>query len=85
MKFCHQHNLVDPSTAGVERCFGIRITLPPGDTFQRLLGTEWEKLHWFASESERDVAFDAMQERHGFYRTTDTPTQILEKIVRQPE
>ena len=82
MDFCHQHNLVDPSVADADRPFGIRITLPPGDTMRKILGDDWEKLHWFATEAERDAAFERIAERHGYYRKTDTPTQILEKIVR---
>lgn len=82
MDFCHRHNLVDPDSAGAERRFGIRVTLPPGDTLRDIVGDDWEKLHWFASESERDRAFDDMVTRHGYYRDTDTPTQVLEKISR---
>jgi hypothetical protein len=82
MDYCHPHNLVDPSRAGAERRFGIRVTLPPGDTMRRLLGENWERLHWYASEQERDRAFEQMALRHGYYRKTDIPTQILEKIIR---
>ncbi|MEM8816025.1 MAG: hypothetical protein AAGE85_09365 [Pseudomonadota bacterium] len=82
MDYCHQHNLVDQTAAGQERPFGIRVSLPPGDTLRRLLGDEWERLHWYPSEAERDEALEAMRERHGYYRNTDTPTQILEKITR---
>ena len=82
MEFCHQHNLVDPSQAGRERNFGIRVTLPEGDTLRKVLGDNWERMHWYASEAERDAAFDKMAERHGYYRKTDNPTQILEKITR---
>jgi hypothetical protein len=80
--YCHKHNLVDPETAGVERRFGIRVTLPPGDTLHRLVGKDWEMLHWYATEEERDSAYDKMADRHGYYRETDSPTQVLEKIVR---
>lgn len=82
MDFHHVHNLVDPDKAGVERRFGIRVTLPAGDTFNRLLGEDWERVHWYATEEERDEAFDDMARRHGYYRNTDTPTQVLEKLVR---
>ncbi|RZV38432.1 MAG: hypothetical protein EX272_02770 [Chromatiales bacterium] len=82
MEFCHQHNLVDPSQAGKERNFGIRVTLPARDTLRKVLGDDWERQHWYASEAERDAAFDDMAERHGYYRKTDNPTQILEKITR---
>ena len=80
--YCHQHNLVDQSVAGQERKFGIRVTLPPTDTLRNILGDDWERLHWYASEIERDSAFEDMATRHGYYRTTDTPTQILEKVAR---
>ena len=82
MDFCHQHNLVDPNEAGKKRNFGIRVTLPAGDTLRKILGDDWERLHWYASEAERDAAYDNMAERHGYYRKTDNPTQVLEKITR---
>ncbi len=82
MDFCHKHNLVDPTTADSERRYGIRVTLPASDTLRKILGDDWERLHWYATEAERDIAYDAMAARHGYYRQTDTPTQILEKIIR---
>lgn len=82
MDYCHQHNLVDPESAGTGRRFGIRVTLPPGDTFASLLGDDWERVHWYRTEQERDRAYDNMSRRHGYYRKTDSPTQILEKLVR---
>ena len=82
LNFCHQHNLVDSETAGAERRFGIRISLPPGDTLRKILGEDWEMLHWYATEDERDRVFESMATRHGYYRRTDTPTQILEKVLR---
>ncbi len=82
MDYCHQHNLVDPGEAGRERNFGIRVTLPAGDTLRNVLGDNWERLHWYATEQERDDAFDKMSARHGYYRKTDSPTQVLEKIAR---
>ncbi len=82
MDYCHMHNLVDPGTAGRERRFGIRVTLPPTDTLRKVLGDDWERLLWYATEEERDAAFEDMSLRHGYYRNTDTPTQVLEKVVR---
>jgi len=82
LTYCHQHNLVRKDTANAERQFGIRVTLPPTDTFSRMLGNDWENLHWYATEKERDKAFENMATRHGYYRNTDSPTQILEKISR---
>ena len=82
MEFCHQHNLPNPETAGAERRHGIRVTLPPGDTLRNILGDDWERLHWYPSEAERDSAFESMAIRHGYYRSSDSPTQILDKITR---
>ena len=82
MNYCHQHNLVDPSTAGEKRSFGIRVTLPANDTLRKVLGDDWERMLWYPSEAERDEALEKMRERHGYYRTTDTPTQVLEKVSR---
>jgi len=82
MDYCHQHNLVDPSIAGAERRHGIRVTLPAGDTLRKILGEEWETLHWYQSKAERDKAFEWLATRHGYYRDTDSPTQILEKLLR---
>jgi len=82
VNFCHQHNLVDPEKAGTESRFGIRVSLPAADTFNALLGDDWEKVHWYVSEQERDCAYENMAKRHGYYRETDTPTQVLIKIVR---
>lgn len=80
--YCHRHNLVSKDEAGTARNFGIRVTLPPTDTFSRMLGSNWETLHWYATEEERDHAFDNMARRHGYYRKTDNPSQILEKVSR---
>ena len=82
VEFCHQHNLVDSGNVDAERRFGLRVTLPANDTMRKILGNNWEKLHWYASEKERDEAFEKMAARHGYNRDTDSPTQVLEKIVR---
>lgn len=82
MDYCHQHNLVEPATAGQDRPWGIRVTLPATDTLRKVIGDDWERLHWYPTEAERDAAFERMAERHGYYRKTDNPTQVLEKISR---
>jgi hypothetical protein len=82
VSYCHQHNLVRKDLANAERRYGIRVTLPADDTFSRMLGDDWENVHWYVTEAERDRAYDKMATRHGYYRQSDTPTQILEKISR---
>lgn len=82
MEICHPHNLVNPDDTAGEQRYGIRVTLPPDDTLRNVLGDDWERMHWYDSEAERDAAFERMATRHGYYRTTDSPSQVLEKIVR---
>lgn len=82
MDYVHAHNLVEPELAAAERPFGIRVTLPPNDAMQKVLGSSWERLHWYRSELDRDKAFENMATKHGYYRDTDSPTQILEKVTR---
>jgi len=82
MNICHRHNLVEPEPLDADRRFGIRVTLPQGDTFRSILGDDWERIHWYVTEAERDKAFAQMAARHGYYRVSDTPTQVLEKIQR---
>ena len=82
MDYCHRHNLVEPDAAGRDRPWGIRVTLPANDTLRKVIGDDWERKHWYPTEAERDAAFDSMAVRHGYYRKTDNPTQILEKISR---
>lgn len=82
MDFYHQHNLVNPETVGLDRKFGIRVTLPAGDTLRNVVGDDWERFHWYPSEEERDAALEQMTLRHGYYRNTDSPTQVLEKVAR---
>ena len=47
-----------------------------------MIGEEWERFHWYATESDRDKAYESMARRHGYYRKTDAPAQVLEKIDR---
>ena len=62
--------------------YGIRITLPPGDTMTapHLLGADFEAFRWYESRDARDAAFEAMQRHPEFYRSGDTPTQVLAKV-----
>ncbi len=82
LTYCHRHNLVRKDNVDAERRFGIRVTLPQTDTFARMLGDNWENIRWYATEEERDLAYQSMATRHGYYRNTDSPSQVLEKIAR---
>ena len=82
MSYCHRHNLVNPGAADAERRFGIRVTLPATDTFRTVIGDDWERFHWYPTAAERDRAFESMARRHGYYRKSDSPAQVLEKVGR---
>ena len=62
--------------------YGIRITLPPGDTMSapHLLGADFEAFRWYGSRVARDEAFEAMQRHPDYCRSGDTPTQVLIKV-----
>ena len=83
MRRCHAHNFHRGDAA--EKPFGIRVTLPRGDTFGSLLGTGWKREHWYATEHDRDVALDDMASEHLYSRAGDRPTLIFEPIERSPE
>lgn len=78
MAIAHEHNLNAPPPAA--KPFGIRVRLPPGDPFMRLVGADWQKLHWFATDRERDEALAAMSSRHLYSRRGDEPAVIYEKF-----
>ena len=80
MDVCHPHNLnTDPTP--VKR-FGIRVSLPPGESFSRLLGTDWERVHWYSTRIERDRALRDMSGEHLYSRRGDRPTLRFEPIER---
>jgi hypothetical protein len=74
----HPHNLVKPIDG--RKPYGIRVRLAPGDTFARLLGGDWEKLHWFGTRPERDRALEDMASEHLYSRRGDRPTLIFEPV-----
>ena len=80
MEICHPHNLVE--RLDVPKPFGIRVRMRANDTFARLLGTDWERLHWFATREERDRALQDMASEHLYSRPGDRPTLIYEPIER---
>ncbi|MEL6301991.1 MAG: hypothetical protein AAFU66_11180 [Pseudomonadota bacterium] len=80
--YCHEHNLVDSSNINDERPWGIRVTAPPSDPFNKLVGADWEKFHWFQTRDERDQKLEQMRRRHGFYRIGDDPSIVLESVDR---
>jgi hypothetical protein len=80
MEIAHSHNLNQDLTA--PKPYGIRVTLPASDTFAPLLGTDWERLHWFATAAERDRALRDMAAEHLYSRRGDRPTLRFEAVDR---
>ena len=78
MAISNPHNLRAPPPAA--RPFGIRVRLRPGDPFARLVGADWQRFHWFATERERDEALADMEARHVYSRRGDEPTVFYEKV-----
>jgi len=62
--------------------FGIRVSLADTDPFAALIGDNWSKTHWFATQAERDQAILEMQRRHEYSRRSDKPAIALEAIKR---
>lgn len=77
----HTHNLITKSSDESAR-FGLRLSLPPDDTFAGILGPDWQKERWFLSESDRDNAIQEFRDQHPYYRLGDKPTLEIVKINR---
>ena len=82
VKICHEHNAI--RRLDMPRPFGIRVRLKPRDTFARILGAEWEQMHWFVTEHERDKALADMASEHLYSRRGDLPTLTFERVNRDP-
>ena len=84
MAIVHPHNLRRPD-AGIQRPYGVRITLKGGDPFKKLLGSDWNKTHWFGTAAERDAALLEMSRRHEYSRATDKPALNFDKVEKLHE
>ncbi|MGE4658022.1 MAG: hypothetical protein AAEI08_03705 [Gammaproteobacteria bacterium] len=80
MEICHDHNLNCDLTG--ERLFGIRVSLHTSDTFNRLIGADWEQFHWYQTSRQRDQALEEMASEHLYSRRGDHPTSIFEPVDR---
>lgn len=78
MAISNEHNLNGPLPAA--KPYGIRARLRARDPFTRLVGADWQKLHWFATERERDDALADMAARHAYSRRGDEPAVVYEKV-----
>ena len=76
---CQPHNLQRPPKQG-PRPYGVRISLPPGDPFRKIMGAEWNRTHWYATATERDAALTEMSRKHEYSRIGDKPALVFEKV-----
>ena len=84
MGISNAHNLRS-SPAEALRPYGVRVSLPPGDPLRKLLGQEWNRLHWYPTAAERDTRMAEMSRRHEYSRVTDTPSLVFEKVEKLAE
>jgi hypothetical protein len=74
-----EQNIMKPGETRVLP-FGIRVSLADKDPFASLVGDNWSKTHWFATQAERDQTIVEMQRRHEYSRRSDKPAIKLEAI-----
>ena len=84
MGIAQAHNLSAPPVEKL-RPFGIRVSLPAGDPFRKLLGPEWHRMHWYSTPQERDSALAEMSRRHEYSRSGDRPALLFEKVEKLAE
>jgi len=79
MAVCQPHNLRRaPSEA--PKPYGLRVSLRGSDPFQKLVGADWHRTHWFATAAERDAALAEMSRRHEYSRPGDRPALVYQKV-----
>jgi hypothetical protein len=84
MGISQAHNLRAPPIERLQP-YGVRVSLPPGDPFRKLLGPEWHRFHWYATPDERDAALAEMSRRHEYSRAGDRPSLVFEKVEKLAE
>ncbi len=60
--------------------YGVRVSLRANDPFRKLLGPDWQRLHWYRTAAERDAAISEMSRRHDYSRPHDAPALEFSKI-----
>lgn len=80
MSTCQTHNLRHP-TSTAPRPYGVRVSLPAGDPFRKLLGEDWSRTHWYETAEERDAALNEMSRKHEYSRPGDRPALSFEKVL----
>src|SRR5580698_4669280 len=65
--------------------YGIRVRLKRGDPFAKLLGSDWQKTHWYFTAAERDRVLEEMSRKHEYSRIGDQPALVFEKVEKLAE
>lgn len=78
MGISNAQNLVGEAQPAVMP-YGVRVRLRASDPFTRLVGSDWQKTHWYASAAERDLALLDMAREHEYSRIGDRPALVFEK------
>ena len=73
------HNLRSAQTPAA-RPFGVRVSLKLNDPFRKILGPDWQRMHWYASADARDAALAEMSRRHDYSRPQDAPALVFSKV-----
>lgn len=84
MDISQPQNLRAPAVETL-RPYGIRVSLPPGDPFRKIVGPEWHRIHWYPTPRERDDALAEMSRRHPYSRGGDRPSLVFDKIENLAE
>ena len=78
------HNLRQPQTQE-PRPYGVRVSLNANDPFRKILGSDWQRMHWFTSAEARDAALAEMSRRHDYRRPKDAPALVFTKVEKLAE
>jgi hypothetical protein len=78
------HNLRQPQTQE-PRPYGVRVSLNTNDPFRKILGPDWQRMHWFTTAEARDAALAEMSRRHDYSRPKDAPALVFTKVEKLAE
>ena len=78
------HNLRQPQTQE-PRPYGVRVSLNTNDPFRKILGPDWQRVHWYTSAEKRDAALAEMSRRHDYSRPKDAPALVFTKVEKLAE
>ena len=84
MPICQPHNLRTPDS-GRPRPYGVRVSLRPSDPFVKLLGPDWNRMHWYETAAQRDAAMADMSRKHEYSRLGDQPAMVFTKVEKLAE